>query len=242
MFAQRHGFANAIDPLEAFKNDNGEVVTIPYFFAKQVDGKLVHMVRLEKIGDDLNVPVQRAEEPFHNVRSAMGLNEGGRLYSAAELFPQQWQEYLEHGDNSHGTPLNALRIPDIVAANLLRWHVRSIENLAAVSDSMIKNMPPGTEDWRDAARKYLVDCSDADASSLVVQEKARDLVEMQKKLSEYQAAERYEAEGEGEYEKYDDDALRAYATAGNIHVDHRWGRKKLILAAYRADAMQSMVS
>lgn len=115
------------------------------------------------------------------VRKGMGPN--GELPDA-ERFPAQWRAFELQGAEVHeGTPLEQWpQISRSTALNLKGANIFTVENLAAVPDSVLHNLGTGAREMRDKAIAWLKSAQDSSVlmNAQAENQKLRDDIEMLK--------------------------------------------------------------
>jgi hypothetical protein len=80
-----------------------------------------------------------------------------RALSYAERFPRQYQQFLEHAEQTKsGTPLDfAGFLTEGKRSELRAQNIYTIEVLAAIEGTELKNLGPGGRDYKNKAQEYL---------------------------------------------------------------------------------------
>src|SRR6056297_2510859 len=121
----------------------------------------VEKCRVRWVGDRGRVLVVPAHQPTYYSR------EHGRHISYAERFHRHYEEWRRTQDNAEpGTPLDVLPgIPPSRMAELRAQNVRTVENLAALSDRTLIKLGPGFREHREQAQAYLDRIGDDQATA-----------------------------------------------------------------------------
>lgn len=229
MFAE--DYVEEVDLKREFRNQNGQLVTKPIFY--EVDG--VEYVKLVKNGNRLESPVMRADERFHFVRDPLEqLGEGGRHWSAMDIWPEEYDRFLQKKERATGIPLSMIGVPDSLARSWDRLNIYSVEDLAAADDRTIKRMGPGSEKWAEKAAHYLKEAEAAAQFDDSATKADAQFVAMRLEIANLKAEKAYAENGEGDFEDLDDAALREIAKSGGQSVPPNIKREKLVKLAYKA--------
>lgn len=120
-----------------------------------------------------------------------------------ERFPKAWNAYQQGLEApEEGTPIT--QWPQVSAAQareLAHVHVRTVESLAALSDSSIQRMGPGYQQLRQQARHYLESAkNNANATAVAREnEELREQIRLLKEQMEaMEAQKKADDEGDGE--------------------------------------------
>jgi len=106
-----------------------------------------------------------------------------------QRFPRAWEAYQKGLEApEEGTPID--QWPQVSAAQvreLRHVHVRTVENLAALSDGSIQHLGPGYQQLRQQARQYL-DAADKNANATALARENDELREQVRLLKEQNEA------------------------------------------------------
>lgn len=123
-----------------------------------------------------------------------------------QRFPKAWEAYQQGLEApEEGTPIGAW--PQVTAAQvreLAHVHVRTVETLAALSDSSIQRLGPGYQQLRQQARHYL-ESAKGNAEATKAQREADELREQVRLLTEQVEALKAQKAADGDGDDGDTD-------------------------------------
>lgn len=186
----------------------------------------VEMVRIRWVGDRGRVLVAPAHAESVYDRGT------GRNLTYAERFPQHYEAFVkDRADLAEGTPLAEVSfVSKAQAAEWAALNIRTVENLAAVSDRDIRKLGMGARDYVEKARQWLERAKDGAAADKAEAEIARLRAEIEA-LKAKAAAPADPAQGDP-FDAMSDDELRAFiAEKAGVEPRKNAAREKLLAAA-----------
>lgn len=147
-----------------------------------------------------------------------------KQWTYAERFKEHYRDFKDGvEEQGSGTPL--AEAPFLSVSQKAEMHamkIRTVEQLAGMSDRNIRAKGMGFREHVDAAKAYL---DTAQGTSAL----AGEMAELRRQLAELQAsAPKQETQtAPMGFESYEDEDLRAMLSDAGVDVDGRWGRARL---------------
>lgn len=213
----------------------------------RAEGRDIHVevpyARIQHVGDRNSIYDQPAHDKFQFVADP---HEGSRWLSAVDMFPDEWRAFMA---GQHSDPVSGTRIEEFPgisrarAEDLKSLGIRTVENLAALSDAVVSKLGMDGGRLREKARNYI----DAASASAEVDRAADRIAALERRIEQLTSA-KGSAPSRGEPRRaiaadqlaeMDADGLRAYLTDHGVDFDRRLGTEKLRVLAvdWAADNM-----